>query len=290
MIQALSIFSFSSLFFLYKIKVKEHISKALPIRKIKKATDLIPAIGDVLSPYDWPLIASATIPTFIIAIGAGFTIPVINLFFLNVHGVDSDIFSLMGAFTYLFVAFGMIFIPTIRRNYGYKVAITLFQSLAILALFFMATSEYYAHWEYAVYVAIFFYLIRQPLMNVAGPMTSELTMYFVGKKNQEMVSALNASIWSGSWFISMQIFAYLRQSEWRYVSIFLITIVLYVIGVIWYAFLIKSYENRTKEENKNPKKENELTEENKSPKKKEEKKKAQSPLDDDSILDSHLTK
>jgi hypothetical protein len=59
-------------------------------------------------------------------------------------------------------------------------------------------------------LAILFFIFRQPLINVAGPMTSELTMYYVGKKNRELVSALNAAIWSGSWFISSQIFAFLR--------------------------------------------------------------------------------
>jgi len=56
-------------------------------------------------------------------------------------------------------------------------------------------------------IAVFFYMMRQP------------------ERNQEMISALNASIWSGSWFVSMQLFAWMRQMEYRYVTIFLITVV-----------------------------------------------------------------
>ena len=52
---------------------------------------------------------------------------------------------------------------------------------------------------------------------------------------------------SGSWFISMKIFAWLRQMEFRYVSIFLITVGMYVIGVAWYAYLIYLYKKRTGE-------------------------------------------
>ena len=59
------------------------------------------------------------------------------------------------------------------------------------------------------------------------------------------MSALNASIWSGSWFVSMKVFGWLRQLEFRYVSIFLITVAFYAVGVAWYAFLIRSYERRT---------------------------------------------
>jgi hypothetical protein len=119
--------------------------------------------------------------------------------------------------------------------------------MAVLALFLLATTEYYKDWYFAPYIAIFFYIIRQPLMNAAGPMTSELTMYFVGKRNQEIIAALNASIWSGSWFVSMKIFGWLRLLEFRYVTIFLITVGMYIVGVAWYAYLIQQYKKRTGE-------------------------------------------
>ena len=226
--------SFVGLYFVSRIKIKEKTSEKIPLAKIRKD-------------YDWKLVFSAVIPTLIIAIGAGFTIPVINLFFLNVHGLTSEAFSLMGAATFFLVACVMVFMPFIRRNFGYKIAITLFQSIAVLALLVLATTEYYKSWPFAVYIAVLFYVIRQPLMNAAGPMTSELTMYFVGERNQEIIAALNASIWSGSWFISMKIFALLRQMEFRYVSIFLITVVFYTVGVVWYAYLIRLYKKRTGE-------------------------------------------
>jgi hypothetical protein len=89
-------------------------------------------------------------------------------------------------------------------------------------------------------------MLRQPLMNMAGPMTSELVMKYTGKRNQEMVSALTAAIWSGSWFISSLIFKLLRSSSWSYVYIFLITAFLYGIGVVWYYYLILDYNKRQK--------------------------------------------
>ena len=138
--------------------------------------------------------------------------------------------------------------PTIKRKFGYKIAITLFQSMAVLALFIMATTEDYKEWAFAAYIAIFFYILRQPLMNAAAPMTSELMMYFVGKRNQEIMSALNASIWSGSWFISMNLFAMMRRAELSYATIFMITVALYVVGVSWYAYLINVFHRRNREE------------------------------------------
>ncbi len=232
MLQIVATLSLFGVFFISRIRVKEKLTDPVPIQKIWRD-------------YDWSIIMRALVPTFIIAIGAGFTIPVINLFFLNVHGIQSDVFSIIGSVTFLLVAAVMIFMPYIRRSFGYKVAITLFQSASVLALFLLATTEYYSDWSFAAGAALLFYVLRQPLMSAATPMTNELTMYYVGKRNQEIMSALNASIWSGSWFVSMKLFGWLRQMEFRYVSIFLITVAFYAVGVAWYAFLIRSYERRT---------------------------------------------
>ena len=230
-LMALGVLSSLAIYFVSKINLKENISEKIPLHRIR--TD-----------YDWGLILKAIIPTILMAIGAGFTIPVINLFFLNIHGVESSNFSFMGSMTYLMVACVMLFIPYIRRRFGYQVAVTLFQTAAVVSLFMMSITEYFADWEYALSIAIFFYLIRQPLMNCASPMASEVVVYYVGKRNQEIIAALNASIWNGSWLFSTAIFSFLRKMEYRYVSIFLITVVFYAVSVIWYWWLIREYEKK----------------------------------------------
>ena len=230
-LMAIGVLSVLGVYFVSKIDIEENISEKIPLNRI-------------LYDYDWPIIFKAIIPTVLMAVGAGFSIPVINLFFLNIHGVESTNFSLMGSMTYLMVALVMLFIPYIRRRFGYQVAVTLFQTLAVVSLFIMSITEYFADWEYALGIAIFFYLIRQPLMNCASPMASEVVVYYVGKRNQEIIAALNASIWNGSWLFSTAIFAFLRRMEFRYVSIFLITVVLYVISIIWYWWLIREYERK----------------------------------------------
>lgn len=236
-LQIIASMSVLSLFFISRIKTKEKISEKIPISQVRDN-------------YDWHLIIRAVIPTLIIAIGAGFTIPVINLFFLKIHGLPSEYFSILGSVTFSMVIMTMVFMPYIRRRFGYRMAIVNFQSLAVLALFLLATTEYYNDWSFALYIAAFFYIVRQPLMNAAMPMTSELTMYYVGKRNQEIMSALNSAIWSGSFFFSTKIFAYLRILEMRYVSIFLITVGFYMIGVLWYSILVRDYERRTGETGK----------------------------------------
>ena len=68
-------------------------------------------------------------------------------------------------------------------------------------------------------------------------------MNYVGKRNQELISALSSSLWSASWFISAKVFEWLRLLDFRYYEIFLITAGLYIIGNILFALLIREYES-----------------------------------------------
>jgi hypothetical protein len=199
----------------------------------------------VAGSYDWGLIAKALIPALVIATGAGLTIPFINLFFSRVHDLSTNTISLWNFAASLLVAFTALLVPKIKSGIGYRMAIPLTQSFAVLSLVLMATTEWYTYVPAAAAIAVGCYLLRQPLMNMAGPMTSEVGMKYVGRKNQEMTSALTAAIWSGSWFISTRfIFATLRDTGWKYVSIFLITAALYGVGVLLYMLLIRSYNKR----------------------------------------------
>lgn len=195
--------------------------------------------------HDWKLIAKALLPALIIATGAGLTIPFINLFFARVHHLSTDVISVWNFVAALLVAVAALFVPRIKERIGYKLAIPLTQSFAVISLVLLATTEWYTHLHAAVAIAIGCYLLRQPLMNLAGPMTSEISMKYVGKHNQELTSALISAIWSGSWFISTRfIFGVLRETGWPYVSIFLITAALYALGIVLYVVLITSYNKR----------------------------------------------
>ena len=194
--------------------------------------------------YDWSLLLKAIIPTLIIAVGAGLTIPFINLFFFHNFQVDSTGFAVIGGVASVLVAILALLVPNVKNKLGFKKGITLTQSFAVLALIALATTEFYAdHW-WALPLAIFCFWIRTPLMNMAAPMTSELTMNYVGKQNQEILSAVTAAIWSGSWYFSSQIFRYLKSMDLPYAYIFYVTAVLYGLGVFSYYLLVLDYDKR----------------------------------------------
>ncbi len=198
----------------------------------------------LVADYDWFVIGKVLAPNFIIAIGAGLTIPFVNLFFNSVFALDSDQFSLLGGATAFLVFFAALLVPFIRRKFGYYVAIIGVQGMAIVFLIILALTEIYATLPGALYVAIACYLLRQPLMNMSGPSTNELNMHFVGERNQELISAMNSSMWSAAWYVSARIFQFLRGMELPYYQIFLITAVLYAVGVGLYIFIIREYQAR----------------------------------------------
>jgi hypothetical protein len=231
LLQIITFLSFFGIYFISKINFQESI----PSLNSKRRD---------LSDFDWKLVTKALTPTLIIAVGAGLTIPFVSIFFYNVHGMDTDGFSILNSLGAMLVAISALLVPYIKKNIGYKIAVPSTQSFAVLALILLATTQFYSSLSIAVYIASGCFLLRQPLMNMAGPMTTEIVLKYVGKRNREVVSALTAAIWSGSWFISSRIFAFLREDGVEYVYVFLITSLLYGIGVIWYYFLIADYVKR----------------------------------------------
>ena len=216
------------------------IEEVTPLNKAKKE------IFSIRKSYDWNMIFKAISPLVLISIGAGLTIPFVNLFFNSVFGLSSSQYSLLGSFTALLVFIFSLLVPSLRKKYGYWMTIVVVQSLAILCLILMAMMELYAEFSVAFTIAIIAYILRQPLMHMAHPASNELMMNYVGKKNQELISAISSSLWSASWFFSAKLFEWLRLFNYRYYEIFLITAFLYIIGVIMFAYLIREYELKNK--------------------------------------------
>ncbi len=231
-----SVLGFGGIYFVSKITHKEELDDRKTIKeKTKKGKN------------DWFLIFKGLVPTLVIATGAGLTIPFISSFFDEVHHMNKGDFSAISAVAAVLVVWGALLVPQIKHNIGYKIAIPTTQSLAVISLLALATTQYYSQYSIAVYIAVICYLLRQPLMNMAGPMTSELVMNYVGEKNREITSALTAAIWSGSWVISGYMVKIMFSKDYPYVNIFLITSAMYAFGVILYYFLILDYGKREKQ-------------------------------------------
>lgn len=231
-----SIAGFGGLFFLKRIKnFNENSVEEISQKSKFKVTS---------SKTDWGLVLRALLPTLIIATGAGLTIPFISLFFDKVHHLGKGGFSILSFIASLLVAYFAMLVPKIKQKIGYKIAIPTTQSLAVISLVALATTQYYSQYSIALVIASVCYLLRQPLMNMAGPMTSELVLSYVGRNNREITSALTSAIWSGSWVISGFMVTILFAYNFSFGNIFLITSLLYAFGIVLYYLLILDYTKR----------------------------------------------
>ena len=232
------------LFILISLSAIYMISRMKESTPRSASSEFTSNFSSLLLDYDWILLIKALVPTLLIAVGAGLTIPFINLFFYSVFNMDSAQFGILGSIASAASFIALLLAPTLKRRYGYNISIILTQTIAIMFLVVLVLTELFSTVEGVIFIAIGSYILRQPLMHISSPITSELTMKYVGEKNQELISAMNSSIWSASWFISAKIFQYLRELNYPYYKIFITTAVMYSIGVFLFYFIIKEYKKR----------------------------------------------
>jgi len=196
---------------------------------------------------NWPVLLRALLPTLCIATGAGLSIQFLNLFFSSVFNLSSASYSAYGSITNLFVLFAGLMVPEVKRRLGWRGLIIGVQFVAVILLIIMGITELWKATAWALPLAIGCLILRQPLMSMAGPSTSELTMNYVGEKNRELVSACNGAIWSGAWWLAARTFEILRNNHLPYWQVFMVTAVLYLAGTFSYLLIIRVVEKRSNE-------------------------------------------
>lgn len=187
------------------------------------------------------------IPTLIIAVGAGFSIPFFNLFFHFTYQMTSESYSIVLGLSHFIVIIFMILTPWIQSRFGFKQGIVGIQSLGILCLIIMTWADKLFPLDIAFIIAVFFFILRQPLMNTAQPIIANYKFEVLGKRNQALIGSIEATIWSGSFWLSSLIFAELRKMELSYAMIFNITIVLYIFGSLSWLWVINWFDKEKKD-------------------------------------------
>jgi hypothetical protein len=191
---------------------------------------------------DLALLLRSLVPSVCIAVGAGLSIQFMNLFFSHVHGMSPAVYSGYSTASSVLVLITGLMVPAVRRRFGWRGAIIGVQLAAVVLLAAMGFTELWRSFAWAYPLAVGLFIIRQPLMSMAGPATSELTMSYVGPRNHELMNACNGAIWSGAWWLAAIIFQHLRAAQVPYWQIFATTAVFYAIATLAYLGLIRATE------------------------------------------------
>ncbi|HTA82793.1 MAG TPA: MFS transporter [Bacteroidia bacterium] len=222
---------FLNLYFLQKVKIDEQI----PVEHKKKL--------HLLNDFDWKRVIYILLPCIFISLGAGLTVPFLGLFFVHVHNTGTGAFALMSSSSSVLIVLATLYIPYLKRTAGMRSSITWIQLLAVVALILMASTQYYNMYSIAIVIAVIAYFIRNSFMNMAGPLSSELSINYGGERNGEIISALMFAIAWGGYYVSAIAFKVLRNNNVDYASIFYITAFLYLLGT-WLYYIIAGKHSR----------------------------------------------
>lgn len=214
-----AIFSVFSIFSFLKITPKE------PSNEEKEEFSILTHIKNI----DYIKFIKLIVPGFIIGLGAGMTIPFINLYFKNVWNLNDSIIGIFFAFGQLCTFLGMLLSPLIAVRIGKVKTIVFTQALSIPFILVLAYLKFLP-------VVVFAYLIRQTLMNMNTPVSDHFTMEAVKEHEQPVINALKMLAWTGSWAISASLGGHIIEN-YGFTTSFLFTTTCYTIATfLFYIF------------------------------------------------------
>lgn len=152
-------------------------------------------VSDSFAVEDKVLMAKLVIPNILVGLGAGATIPYLNLFIEAKFQIDyAQLGSLFG-WTSLATAATVLIQPLIVRRLGQIRAVVAVQTASLPFMILLGFSPAFV----LVVLAMF---TRGALMNAAGPVFGAYAMSLLSERDRPMFSALNTMGWNLGWAVA----------------------------------------------------------------------------------------
>ncbi len=182
---------------------------------------------------DVPLFIKILLPGFFVGMGAGLTIPYLNLYFKNEFQMHDSGIAMVFAAGNVVTFIGMMTGPAIARRLGKPRAIFLTQAVSVPFILVLT----YLRWIPLVILA---YLTRQGLMNMGSPISDNFALERVPPNQQHLMNALKMLNWTGSWMVSTKISGSIIATS-GFAPSFTLTAILYAVSsaLFWLFFLRK---------------------------------------------------
>jgi MFS family permease len=176
-------------------------------------------------------------PLAVIGLGAGLTIPFINLYFESRFDFGPSAVSVVFSVAQVFTVLAFLASPLLARRFGGVRTVVACQLLSIPFFLVMALTV-------SPTLAIGAFLARHALMNMAGPVNSQFAMEVVPAHKRVLTNGLREIAWNGAFFVGTTVGGWVisrRLVGDGYTASMFATIGLYIAGsVIFYAFWRKS--------------------------------------------------
>ncbi|NJE47184.1 MFS transporter [Thermococcus sp. GR7] len=163
------------------------------------------------------------LPSALIGLGAGVTIPYMGLYFNQRFGTSLESIGWLFALQQFIMGLGMFILPMIADRLGSVKTVVSFNGSASFLIAAMPFSPTFM-------VAAFIYTVRTILMNIVNPIWNSFMMSSFSKEERSTVMALNNLSWTATFGIGQYIGG--RLFDFSLTWPFLITAFLYAISML----------------------------------------------------------
>ena len=184
------------------------------------------------------ILAYLAIPPMMVGLGAGMTIPFLNLYFKTRFEMSSNNIGMLFALAQLFTIGGALVAPMLARKFGMIMSVILSQIISLPFLLILGLSHYLP-------LAIAAFLIRNALMNMSAPISSNFSMEAVHPDDRSITSGLLSLAWLFTWGITANIGGYFIEN-FGYELPFAFTMMFYILSSYLYYRLLLPVERKNR--------------------------------------------
>jgi MFS family permease len=181
------------------------------------------------------------IPPMVVGLGAGMTIPFLNLYFKTRFDMSSNNIGMLFALAQFVTIGGALTAPLLAARFGKIKTVILSQLVSLPFLFILGISEFLP-------LAVIAFLIRNALMNMSAPVSTNFSMEAVHPDDRSIASGLLTLAWLFTWGITANIGGYLIEKT-GYMIPFSFTMLFYLLSSYLYFKLLmpleKSFKSQT---------------------------------------------
>ncbi len=187
----------------------------------------------------WPLLFKLFMPSFVVGLGAGLSIPFMNLYFRDQFLLPSGLIGTFFAISQALMITGLLLSPPFAQRFGKIRTVIGSQLVSIPFLVAMGLTN-------NLPLAAVSFLFRAALMNMAQPLVTNFALESVQEKEQALMNALLVMAWNAGRGISANIGGSLIE-KFSYTAPFLCTSVLYLISSLLYIWFFWNAEKKPTE-------------------------------------------